>query len=669
MTSKEYIKYIRNSASTLFSRKSIFGEFKIHNTEVESPVEDDIEVDNIVARDIASLSDIIAHNNESAEESYPYNTLTLTEDITLEQTATISLQGISHINGNGKSLHIVGSRTAPIFSDIEHHLEICDLRITSNEGCTITTDSHSGVITAHISANTALRNVTVENVTINSKEAAGALVGWISRKERETRDEKITILFENCHIKDCVVNSKEVCGHFVGAMCGYDYGESIIFERCSSQNTRLINDSSRYIDKNKSVWLNSVDFTPYNAWLGKQEYFRGNIVFDGNNLTLRWDGTTAITPLLAAPQYDGFNAFAGDDRWVVYTPFDLAGLRRITDSPAALYLKADIDMFGQGEDGIYRIPAEFESATESDDDNDFDPFFEIATLDGLKNEGGYHTIYNLSIYQPEQMHSAFIRHASGFTVHHHINFSNCRTATTHKVVERDAKSYGAILVGRIDSTIYTMDNVHAYDCKVYGLQKVGPLAARIAAKQSYIKNCTTTRCYVENYQCWITERFDSGYMNLGLFKARAYVDYYPHGEVGGMFGFVQNSSEISNCHVYGAIINAYGQDDVMATMLAPEWGRELIDKYGYYKVPGRHASTFIGDIRATGVINIKNCTADKEARCIRQYNCHSSRYPHIGQCYIVKFEDKEGSVTIDGEYVMIADCNKWTDIENDTMLK
>lgn len=668
MTRKEYIKYIRERMSTLFSRKSIFGEFQL--SAASSKPEDDDKVEAVVLtyKHITSADDIIEHNN-SARGDIDYNALALEADIAIEADMQIALSGIAAIEGNGHTIHLRGKRTTPLFEEIMSQTELSNLHIAGDK-CYIVGRNAVGALVGSVMADAALRNITIEGISLEATDGiAGGMVGIVTRHDKHNRDEHVTLIVENCTIKECHISATKAAGKYIGMLRGYDPSETIIIEHSTIENVTIEGAKSLYIDANKSSWLDEVDFTPYDAWLGMQEYHRGNIIINSAALSLRWDGVTAITPLLAEVRYDGTNIISGEKRYVVYTPFDLAGVRREGDSPKAIYLKADIDMFGQGEDGIYRIPEEFDSATESADDNDFEPFFEVETLDGRGNDGKNHTIFNLSIYQLEQMHSAFIRHASGYTVHHHINFANCRTATTHKVVERDAKSYGAILVGRIDSVIYTMDDVHAYDCKVYALQKGGPLAARVAAKQSYIRNCTTHNCYVENYQCWITERFDSGYMNLGLFKARAYVDYYPHGEMGGMFGFVQNNSEISNCHVYGATVNAYGQDDVMATMLAPEWGRELIDKYGYYKVPGRHASTFIGDIRATGIINIKNCTADAESRCTRQYNCHSSRIPHIGQCYIVKFEDKEGSVTIDGVPVMIADCNKWTDLENDTMLK
>lgn len=670
MKPKEYAQYIRQRVASLFSRESIFGEFDILQSKSQGSDSTAVEDASTETqwRHIASLDDIVAHNAETETEGYAINGLAIDTDIALTPDISIVLKGISYVEGNGHTISIEGERSA-IFGDVDHSIDIANLHIASQGECRIVGNEACGALINNTYANTILRNIVVEGCTIVAEQTAGGFIGHIGRREEQDRSRSIAVLFEGCRIATTTIVAQGLVGEFVGTLTGYDAAETVVFESSSSSEITLRGIASLYTDANKSSWLNDIDLTSYDAWVGGQKYHRGNILFDGNRLTLRWDGKRAIEPLLAEAQYDGTNIIGGEERYVVYSPFDLAGIRRATDSPKAIYLKSDIDMFGYGEDGIYRIPEEFDSATESADDNNFDPFFEVETLDGRGNDGKNHAIFNLSIYQPEQMHSAFIRHASGYTIHHHIDFVNCRTATTHKIVERDAKAYGAILVGRIDSVLYTMDDVHAYDCKVYALQKGGPLAARVAAKQSYLKNCTTHRCYVENYQCWIPERFDSGYKSLGLFKARAYVDYFPHGEMGGMFGFVQNSSDISNCHVYGATVNAYGQDDVMATMLAPDGWRELIDMYGYYKVPGRHASTFIGDIRATGIINITNCTADAESRCTRQYNCHSSRYPHIGQCYIVKFEDKEGSVTIDGERVLIADCNKWTDLENNTMLK
>jgi hypothetical protein len=243
----------------------------------------------------------------------------------------------------------------------------------------------------------------------------------------------------------------------------------------------------------------------------------------------------------------------------------------------------------------------------------------------------------MSIAQIEQERAAFILYASGTTVHKNINFRNCQTVAVHKPVTTDAKAYGAILVTNVDAT-YTMENVHAYDCKVFALQKIGTLGARISGT-STLKNNSVNNCYVENYECNISERFTSGKKTISRWTVEVYADFYPHGEVGGMYGFIQGSSTLTNCKVNATTIYAFGQDDKMATIDGSGLAKLGIAALGYYKVPGRHVSTMIGNIRATGTVTLTGCSVDANTKCTNRHDKHNNTYNYIGQAYIVKFVD------------------------------
>lgn len=363
--------------------------------------------------------------------------------------------------------------------------------------------------------------------------------------------------------------------------------------------------------------------------------------------------------MLANKTYDGDNISAASNRYVVYSPFDLAGIRKKTASPAAIYLKADVDMNGQGADEKYNVPSNFtQSAYSSTDDNVFDPFSYVTTLDGYINEDSIASVYNLSISQIEQERAAFVLYASGTTVHKNVNFRNCCTVAVHKPVPTDAKAYGAILVSNVDAT-YTMENVHAWDCKVFALQKVGTLGARISGT-STLKNNSVNNCYVENYECKISERFSSGQKTIGSWTVTVYADFYPYGEVGGMYGFIQGNSNMTDCKINGTTIYAFGQDDKMATVDGNFIAKLGIAALGYYQVPGRHVSTLIGNIRATGTVTLTGCGVDSNTKCTKRHDKHNSKYNYIGQAYIVKFVDSEGSVTVDGTKLTLADCNRNT---------
>jgi len=563
-------------------------------------------------------------------------------------------------DGGENTLYHLGT---PLF-DIATDIVIKDLSI---DGAEPEVDSHVGVLVNTLRGNGRFENITISNsFAATASGAAGGMVGYVVRQSEKERSETLHVTFTNCDLVNVEVSGYKSEGKFVGLLSGYDNGETLSFDvECSADDDTEVSDfESPYIVENQSVWLidededNNLDET-YDGWLGTETYRRGVVMFDGIQLVPKWDGTTTVEPLLAESTYDGDITEAGTNKFVVYSPFDLAGVRKKTASPAAIYLRADIDMNGQGADGRFNVPSNFtQSAYSSTDDNVFDPFSYVTTLDGKKSDTENYSIYNLSISQIEQERAAFILYASGTTIHKNINFRNCQTVAVHRPVETDAKAYGAILVSNVDAT-YTMENVHAYDCKVFALQKVGTLGARISGT-STLTNNSVNNCYVENYECKISERFSSGEKPIGSWTVTVYADFYPYGEVGGMYGFIQGNSTLTGCKVNGTTIYAFGQDDKMATTSGSLLARLGIAALGYYKVPGRHVSTLIGNIRATGTVTMKGCTVDANTKCTKRHDKHNSTYQYIGQAYIVKFVDSEGSVTVDDKKLTLADCNKNT---------
>ena len=521
-------------------------------------------------------------------------------------------------------------------------VNVCDLVITDAEVASST--SHVGVLVNTLKGSGTFTNVSISNSSATTTNgAAGGMIGYIVRTSETDREESLEVKIEGCDISQTTLEATNDKGQFVGLLSGYDNGEKLTFTDCTATNVEVSGS--------------------YHNFLGNETYCRGLVTIDNNRFMPKWDGTRTVEPLLANTTYDGSDVTSGSNKYVVYSSFDLAGIRQKTASPSAIYLKADIDMNGQGADGKYNVPSCFtQSAYVSDDDNSFEPFSYITTLDGLN-----HTIYNLSISQPEKTIAAFILYASGTTVHKNITFKNACTVSTHKEVETDAKAYGAILVSNVDAT-YTMENVHAYDCKVFALQKVGTLAARVSGT-STLKNNSVNNCYVENYVCNISERFESGSKTVEIGSTsvtidNVYADFYPYGEVGGMYGFIQGNSTLADCKVNGTTVYAYGQDDKEATIAASGLKgnivKAVVKTAGYYLVPGRHVSTFIGNIRATGKVTITGCTVDANTQCTNRHDKHNDTYTSIGQAYIVKFVDSEGTVTVDGNKLTLADCNRNT---------
>lgn len=557
--------------------------------------------------------------------------------------------------------HMISNFTAPAFLANATGLTVSDLVLDNFK---VEGNGHVGTLVNTLKGSSTFTNVTVSNSSATTGNgAAGGVVGYIVRNTPTSRSESVSVSFDNCDLSGVTAAGSLTDGKFVGRLSGYDNGEVVTFTTTCSAEGGNSSSMSKYVSSNLACWLTDAERSAFNGWIGDEVYYRGKVSYGETRVAVKWDGTTTIEPLLANATYDA-GTTAGTNRFVVYSAFDLAGVRKKTASPAAIYLKADVDMNGQGADGKFNVPSNFtQSASTSTDDNVFDPFSYVTTLDGSRDASTNNSIYNLSIAQIEQERAAFVLYASGTTVHKNINFRNCQTVAVHKPVETDAKAYGAILVSNVDAT-YTMENVHAYDCKVFALQKVGTLGARISGT-STLKNNSVNNCYVENYECTISERFESGSKTMaGITIKNVYADFYPHGEVGGMYGFIQGSSTLTGCKVNGTTINAFGQDDkdakIQGSGILGYLAAGALQGLGYYLVPGRHVSTLIGNIRATGTVTLTGCTVDANTQCTKRHDKHNSTYHFIGQAYIVKFLDSEGSVTVDGNKLTLADCNRNT---------
>ena len=557
--------------------------------------------------------------------------------------------GITVFEGNGKYIKNLVINGTGLFGD-SNGINVSKLTL---DNVKVNATASAGVIVGSLKGTSLFVNCTVKNSSVVTTNGyAGGFVGYIVRKTETDRAQTLDVSIKDSNIDNTVINANFAEGKFVGALSGYDNKETLSFTNAKA-NTSVKDYASKYIKANQSVFLDAVSDS-INGFVGTEKYFRGIVTFDGKRFVPKWDGTS-VEPLLANKTYDGVTA--GTNIYVVYSPYDLAGIRAKTAAPVAIYFKSDVDMNGQGADGKFNVPDVFtKSKNTSKDDINFTPFSTVATLDGEN-----HTIYNMAISELEKNTGAFILTASGTTVHKNINFNNCQTVSTHKVVSTDAKAYGAILVATASGSKYTMENVTATNCKVFALQKVGTLAGGLLATNNVIKNNTVTNCYIENYECKISETFDSGKKYIDDSRwIRVKATFYPQGEVGGMFGFVMNSATISDCKVVGTKIYAYGQDDQMAEVDGSRLGKLFLSLGGYYKVPGRHVSTFIGDIRATGTVKITNCTVDSTSKCTNRWDKHNSTYKNIGQAYYVFKLDNAGSVTVDGTKLTLADCSSDT---------
>jgi hypothetical protein len=471
-------------------------------------------------------------------------------------------------------------------------------------------------------------------------------------------------------------------GYFVGIFRGYDYGETLRFmDNCSctpapgSEPLKSI-----YVDSQKALWLENTDFSAYDAWLGTEECCRGMVMLGENRFIAKWDGETKVKPLLAESAYedsDDLTVVPGANRYVIYSAFDLAGVKtKATGSPDALYFMTDVDMNGAGEDGIFYVPSEFAySATQSDDDNYFDSLNAVNYLDGQN-----HTIYNLNLGRSADndvsayTRDSFIKGTSysvPHTIHKNLKMRNCQTAVTVKDLEdeeggfQDA-SQGAIFISYThvsDTVAYTMENIHVYESRVFALQGLGILASHF---EGNMKNCTVNDCYIENWKCENNLEPYTHVAEIGGGNVTVSAGFYSYGEVGGLCGMIMGAAEITDCHVRGTKIHAYGQDDKDATItgegLLGSLAASTASSMGYFLVPGRHVSTLIGDIRTMDgeTVKITGCTADAATTCTPRKYSHSNKAANIGQAYFIDYLDTEGKVIVDGHTLTLANGNRNT---------
>lgn len=547
-----------------------------------------------------------------------------------------------------------------------------------------------GLVGAIYDADASVNNCDISRVSVTTvfetgiSGQAGGLVGYIGRSIEDDRSTEVDVELFKCDLYECTINAymqseTAASGRLLGTVSGYDNGEKVSIVQCIADNATEIvpmtdvNDdlsadfTSRYVNAHKSDFCSEIP-SKYENLVGGQVYNRGLVKF-GNYLqdsalitfVPKWDGKASTAPLLADPQYDG-EVEAGPENFMVYAPSDLVGIRAVTAEPSAIYFRTSVDMNGQGADGIYNVPSQFkDSFAESDDDNIFKSFKSVRRL-----EGNGHQVHNLSIHRPASEMSAFILTADSTTVHRDIDFYNCCVVGTNTQVDSNSTAYGAILCADVHSGNYTMENVNAYDCSVYAVQKIGTLVARLAADTSYVASCTVKGSYIENYEVFVDEYF-TGSFSYQDYTVTAVKNFYPHGEVGGFIGFLQGNSTIKNCQVLESTINCFGLDDVDAE-ITPTYIASVLGLLGYYHVPGRHVSTFIGDIRTVNaeIIKLSDCEVDTKTVCTNRWDkfCWTNlvgkhnTYPYLGSCYFVAFLDREGSLYVDGKRIDLADCRR-----------
>ena len=435
----------------------------------------------------------------------------------------------------------------------------------------------------------------------------GGFIGFVGRVEENNISSAVSVIAEDCsvsggNVKAHMESSTRYSGTFLGALSGYDCNEVVDMKNCQVSTTFV------GLDSNASSY---VSIYP-DRKVGGHKYMNGYVCFDGVNYIKPWDGTTKTPPTFV------------DGTYRVYTGEELAWFQgaKVTDK---IHICNDIDLGGHV----------------------FEPLHSATYVDGKKSGGKNSEIRNLKVVREndgKEDGAAFIRQASGTTVHKNITFRNADIKATHNPSIDHGNAYCATLCVNMTGT-YTMENVHAYDGRLYGVNKMGGLLGRLAASTSTITDCSVTGYRIENYEVNDKpEDFAKIATDKGFYCSECI--FYPHGEIGGLIGFISSNSTISDCSVVNTVIDARGQ-----VSQEPKIGFNSL-LAASVTIAGRYVNEFIGNIRTPNEENvaISNVVTEGNSYVGDSWE-HSAACPVVGGIYHVPVLDKKGSVTYNGQSI------------------
>lgn len=534
------------------------------------------------AADIAWLS-------ENAEDLQPNRTFILTVDVDMNNFAipSIDLPTGSTFDGNEHTIKNLQLSDA-LFGNATN-LMVKNLTIEEADVAnTATTVTHVGVLVNTLKGSSSFTNVNINNSSVSTDTgAAGGIVGYISGTKANDTNEMLEVTFDNCHVTETTVDGETATGHFVGLLRGYDPNEHLTFNsNCThtlSATAAQANDFvSPYREGNEGAWLAANDYSKYDGWLGKEECYRGTVMLGGIRFIPCWDGTTKITPLT-----DGSTK-------LIYSAFDLASLQG--GSHTAVSFKENVDLGG-------------DQATNK---NPFTPINSINTLDGE-----YHKLYNLNIYHKSWI-VGFINGVNDNTVHKNLHFVN--SSVRANMTGAESQVYVGTLCPYVQKK-YSVNNITVTNGYVLGLGKLGGLIGYVTSESTAsldCSNCIIESSTIENIEGTTEEDFSG-------------VKFFPHGEVGGLVGFIQNTAKITDSQVNNCTINCFGQSDKKFLWVIT--------------VPGRHVNDFIGDIRLDNKqrVDLIGNSVSGNNFTNRKKDTYSNNCPIVGKCYTL---GSKGSVYI-----------------------
>ena len=456
------------------------------------------------ADDVAWLS-----VQENAQSLAANSTFIMTVDVDMNNgsgLAAIQLPSGSILDGDGHTIKGLQLENA-LLGDVTD-ITVKNLTIEETTVANTSADvTHVGVLVNTLKGSNTFSNIHIKSSSVSTQNgAAGGIVGYISRKDPNNREETLTVTFDDCHVTETTVSGTQSEGHFVGLLRGYDNKETLQFNNnCTLTLSATVRSADEFVspyrEGNEGAWLADNDYSKYNGWLGDEECYRGTVMYGDKRFIPCWDGITKITPLT-----DGTTK-------LIYSAFDLASLQG--SGHAAVTFKEDVDLGG-------------DRATNK---NPFTPISTISTLDG-----GDKTIYNLYINVTNWI-GAFIGASSGTTSHKNLNFSN--SSVLVKPSSGSELAYAATLCAYIEGS-YTAENIKIDNAYVLGISKSGGLNGYVTSGTTFY---TAKQCSVNNL------RLENSYLHL------TGETFAASGEMGGLVGFIQQSALVESCSVTNSVIN------------------------------------------------------------------------------------------------------------------
>ena len=524
------------------------------------------------------------------------NGATLSENSTFLQTKDIDMNSkdIASIQLPAGSTYDGGDKTIKNYKNsLFGNATSLSVQNLTVDNVSASSTTHVGVLVNTLNGSANFLKVTVTNSSATTKNGvAGGMVGNI----KNNGTENLEVTFTGCTANDNTVSGSLASGVYVGRFRGYNNDEKLTFSADCNDSSATFGANAKaayYTTANAASWFTQEQMTAfgkYSGWLGSEEYYRGTIKYGDERYMPCWDGKTDVAPLTTD---DGKTK-------LIYSAFDLASLQGKPAENIKLMENVDMeqDLDGASKDGVRNHI-----------------FQALSTL--TKLEGNGKTIYNITIR--DNYYGGFVKSESCATTFENVTFDGADIRVTHHT------ETGNAYVGTLRGFAYaatTINNVHVKNGYLYGVNKMGGLCGGIFAELD-CDNSSVYNYVLENQEILIKDP---------IFSISSYeIGFYPHGEIGGLIGYISANANINTCNVTETKFKCVGVKDM-------EW-------FGNGKIPGRHINQFIGDIRTTSgqIININSCSVKNNSYQTQTFTNNESESKGTNFSWYYTLKDRASS--------------------------